>query len=80
MTRLLVVEDEESFTDALSYMLRKEGFEVASPATGPTRSPSSTAPAPTSCCSTSCCPGCPATEVCRQLRAALQRPGHHADG
>jgi two-component system response regulator RegX3 len=29
MTRLLVVEDEESFSDALSYMLRREGYEVA---------------------------------------------------
>ena len=29
MTRVLVVEDEESYSDALSYMLRKEGFEVA---------------------------------------------------
>ncbi len=28
MTRVLVVEDEESFSDALSFMLRKEGFEV----------------------------------------------------
>ena len=28
MTRVLVVEDEESFSDALSYMLRREGFEV----------------------------------------------------
>ncbi len=35
MTRVLVVEDEESFSDALSYMLRKEGFEVAIAATGP---------------------------------------------
>jgi two-component system response regulator RegX3 len=35
MTRILVVEDEESFSDALSYMLRKEGFEVAIAATGP---------------------------------------------
>ena len=29
MTRVLVVEDEESFSDALSYMLRREGYEVA---------------------------------------------------
>jgi two-component system response regulator RegX3 len=29
-----VVEDEESFSDALSYMLRKEGFEVAVATTG----------------------------------------------
>ena len=35
MTRILVVEDEESFSDALSYMLRKEGFEVAVAGNGP---------------------------------------------
>ncbi|WP_100448703.1 response regulator transcription factor [Glycomyces xiaoerkulensis] len=34
MTRVLVVEDEESFSDALSYMLRKEGFEVSVAADG----------------------------------------------
>ena len=28
MTRILVVEDEASFSDALSYVLGKEGFEV----------------------------------------------------
>jgi two-component system, OmpR family, response regulator RegX3 len=32
---VLVVEDEESFSDALSYMLRKEGFEVTVCPTGP---------------------------------------------
>jgi len=35
MALVLVVEDEESFSDAISYMLRKEGFEVAVCATGP---------------------------------------------
>ena len=35
MTRVLVVEDEESFSDALSYMLEREGFETAVAATGP---------------------------------------------
>ncbi len=34
MTRILVVEDEESLSDPLSYMLRKEGFEVAVAADG----------------------------------------------
>jgi two-component system response regulator RegX3 len=29
MTRVLVVEDEESFSDAVSFMLRREGYEVA---------------------------------------------------
>jgi two-component system response regulator RegX3 len=35
MTLALVVADEESFSDALSYLLRKEGFEVAVCPTGP---------------------------------------------
>ena len=53
VTRVLVVEDEESFSDALSYMLRKEGFEVAVADDRPRRrSTSSTATAPTWCCST----------------------------
>jgi two-component system, OmpR family, response regulator RegX3 len=30
MTRVLLVEDEESFSDALSYLPRKEGFESLS--------------------------------------------------
>jgi two-component system response regulator RegX3 len=34
VTRILVVEDEESFSDALSFMLRKEGFEVGIASTG----------------------------------------------
>jgi two-component system response regulator RegX3 len=34
VTRVLVVEDEESFSDALSFMLRKEGFEVGVATTG----------------------------------------------
>ena len=35
MTRVLVVEDEESISDPLSYMLRREGFEVEVAETGP---------------------------------------------
>ncbi len=35
MTRVLVVEDEESFSDALSFLLRKEGFEVSVAGSGP---------------------------------------------
>lgn len=34
MTRILVVEDEESFSDALSFMLKREGFEVTVAADG----------------------------------------------
>ena len=35
MTFVLVVEDEESISDALSYLMRKEGFDVAVCPTGP---------------------------------------------
>ena len=35
MTRILVVEDEASFSDPLSYMLEKEGYDVAVAETGP---------------------------------------------
>ena len=35
MTKVLVVEDEASYSEALSYVLRKEGFEVAIAETGP---------------------------------------------
>ena len=34
MTRIMVVEDEESYRDPLAYLLRKEGFDVAAVATG----------------------------------------------
>ena len=35
VTRVLVVEDEDSFSDALSFLLRKEGFEVSPADSGP---------------------------------------------
>ena len=35
MTRILVVEDEPSFSDALSYQLLREGYEVTVAETGP---------------------------------------------
>jgi two-component system, OmpR family, response regulator RegX3 len=35
VTRILVVEDEESLRDPLTYMLSREGFEVAAAGNGP---------------------------------------------
>ena len=35
MTRVLIVEDEESFADPLAYLLRKEGFENSVAVDGP---------------------------------------------
>ena len=34
MTRVLIVEDEESFADPLAFLLRKEGFTTAIAASG----------------------------------------------
>ena len=53
MTRVLVVEDEESYRDALVYMLTREGFDVVEAARRGRRAwPRTTGAAPTSCCST----------------------------
>ena len=52
MTRVLVVEDEESFSDALSYMLRKEGFEAVVASSGPDALTEFDRAGPTSSCST----------------------------
>jgi len=35
LSRILIVEDEVSFSDPLSYLLRKEGYEVVVTETGP---------------------------------------------
>jgi len=35
LSRILIVEDEESFSDPLSYLLRKEGYDVVVTETGP---------------------------------------------
>ncbi|SCE07981.1 two-component system, OmpR family, response regulator RegX3 [Streptomyces sp. di50b] len=68
MTRVLVVEDEESFSDALSYMLRKEGFEVAVATTGPDGLDEFDRNGADLVLLDLMLPGLPGTEVCRQLR------------
>ncbi len=72
MTRVLVVEDEESFSDALSYMLRKEGFEVAVTADGPAALEDFDRSGADLVLLDLMLPGLPGTEVCRRLR---QRSG-----
>ena len=74
MTRVLVVEDEESFSDALSYMLRKEGFEVAVAATGPTALDEFERNGADLVLLDLMLPGLPGTEVCRQLRGRSNVP------
>ncbi|MCO5968720.1 response regulator transcription factor [Actinoallomurus soli] len=74
MTRVLVVEDEESFSDALSYMLRKEGFEVAVAATGPDALESFDRSGADLVLLDLMLPGLPGTEVCRELRTRSNVP------
>ncbi len=74
MTRVLVVEDEESFSDALSYMLRKEGFEVAIAATGPDALETFERNGADLVLLDLMLPGLPGTEVCRELRSRSNVP------
>ncbi|MBA2554817.1 MAG: response regulator transcription factor [Geodermatophilaceae bacterium] len=68
MTRVLVVEDEESFSDALSYMLRREGFEVGLASTGPEALDEFDRAGADIVLLDLMLPGLPGTEVCRSLR------------
>jgi two-component system response regulator RegX3 len=74
VTRVLVVEDEESFSDALSYMLRKEGFEVAIAATGPDALDTFERHGADLVLLDLMLPGLPGTEVCRELRSRSNVP------
>ena len=74
MTRVLVVEDEESYSDALAYMLRKEGFEVAIAATGPDALAEFDRAGADIVLLDLMLPGLPGTEVCRQIRATSNVP------
>ena len=74
MTRVLVVEDEESYSDALAYMLRKEGFDVAIAADGNAALAEFDRGGADVVLLDLMLPGLPGTEVCRQLRARSSVP------
>ncbi|MCI4062928.1 response regulator transcription factor [Micromonospora sp. R77] len=74
MSRVLVVEDEESFSDALSYMLRKEGFEVSVAATGPDALTEFDRTGADIVLLDLMLPEMSGTEVCRQLRQRSHVP------
>ena len=68
MTRVLVVEDEESYSEALAYMLRKEGFEVAIAADGNTALTEFDRNGADIVLLDLMLPGMSGTDVCKQLR------------
>jgi two-component system, OmpR family, response regulator RegX3 len=74
VTRVLVVEDEESITDALSYMLRKEGFEVDVCPSGPDALEAFDRNGADLVLLDLMLPGLPGTEVCRSLRQRSNVP------
>jgi two-component system response regulator RegX3 len=74
VTRVLVVEDEESYSDALAYMLRKEGFEVSIAATGPEALTTFDRAGADIVLLDLMLPGLPGTEVCRRIRQTSNVP------
>jgi two-component system response regulator RegX3 len=74
VTRVLVVEDEDSFSDAISYLLRKEGFEVAVCATGPDALDTFDRTGADLVLLDLMLPGLPGSEVCRTLREKSNVP------
>ena len=74
MSRILIVEDEESFSDPLSYLLEKEGFAVAVAATGPDALAEFDANGADLVLLDLMLPGLSGVEVCRALRAKSSVP------
>lgn len=74
MTRILVVEDEVSFSDPLSYLLRKEGYEVAVAETGPEALEDFDRAGADLVLLDLMLPGLSGTEVCRALRQRSNVP------
>jgi two-component system, OmpR family, response regulator RegX3 len=68
MTRILIIEDEESYREALAYMLRKEGFEIVEAADGTEGLAEYDRVGADLVLLDLMMPGLTGTEVCRQLR------------
>jgi len=74
MTKILVVEDEASFSDALSYVLSKEGFEVTVADTGDGAISAFDKGGADLVLLDLMLPGLSGTEVCKQLRSRSDVP------
>ena len=74
MTRVLVVEDEESYSDALAYLLRKEGYDVSIASTGPDAVAEFDRNGADIVLLDLMLPGLPGTEVCRHIRKTSTVP------
>ncbi|MCC2591973.1 response regulator transcription factor [Tessaracoccus sp. OS52] len=68
MTRILIIEDEDSYREALTFMLRKEGFDVSSAPDGATGLAEFDSSGADLVLLDLMMPGMTGMEVCRQLR------------
>ena len=74
MTRILIVEDEESFSDPLSYLLGREGFDVCVVDNGTDAVTEFDRRGADLILLDLMLPGQPGTEVCRQIRQRSDVP------
>ncbi len=74
MSRILVVEDEESLSEAIAFLLSKEGFEVEIAAAGPSAIEKFELSGADLILLDLMLPGLSGTEVCRQIRAKSSVP------
>ena len=74
MTRILVVEDEESLSEAIAFLLGKEGFEVEIASTGPAAIEKFELNGADLILLDLMLPGLSGTEVCRQIRTKSSVP------
>ena len=74
MTKVLIVEDEESVADPLQFLLRREGFDTAVAATGPDALAEFERNGADIVLLDLMLPGMSGTEVCRALRARSTVP------
>lgn len=74
MTKILIVEDESSFSEALSFLLSKEGFEVLIAETGTQALSKFETEAPDLILLDLMIPEISGTEVCRTIRTKSQVP------
>ncbi|MCL2454934.1 MAG: response regulator transcription factor [Micrococcales bacterium] len=74
MTRVLVVEDEESYRDPLTFLLTREGFDVTLAATGPQALERFAEHGADLVLLDLMLPGLSGTEVCRKIRALSDVP------
>jgi two-component system response regulator RegX3 len=74
MARILVVEDEETLAEAISFLLSKEGFDVAVAASGPAAIESFEITGADLILLDLMLPGLSGTEVCRQIRTKSSVP------